>query len=611
MSTLTGVPVELADRVATLVATEPVPIGTNAFGHQAGATKPLTLTRLVLTHWRLALAAVALVAISAVADQVGPRLVALAVDEGMVEQRSMRLVAFLSGLYLTAVLVTALSQRWLAQVSGRLAARVMHDLRVRVFSHLQRLSLDFYTREKAGTVLTRMTGDIENLQVLLQDGLAQIAVQGLTMVVITGVLLSMDVQLTLVMIALTIPPLLATTAWFRSRSEVAFLRVRDGSAAVLSDLSESLRGAAVVRGHNRGRFNVVRHRTVVGQYRDANAYSVRISSAYAAVTQLLALLSQALLLWVGGRMVLDDALTVGELVAFFLYFNRFFAPIQLLVQQFTIYQQSRSSIVKLRALLDEPPTVVESATAVELPPVQGDIVFDDVTFGYDDAPVLHNVDLTIRAGETVAFVGPTGAGKSTLAKLVMRFYDVREGRVTVDGHDVRDLTFASLRRQVCLVPQESFLFAGTLRDNIAFGRPSATSEEISRAVAAVGLDALVERLPLGLDTEVRERGGSLSAGERQLVALARAFLAAPRVLVLDEATANLDLQSETQVERALDAVLQDRTAILIAHRLTTAMKSDRIVVIADGGIAETGSHEELLRHGGRYAAMFDAWTAAS
>jgi ATP-binding cassette subfamily B protein len=611
MSTLTGVPVELADRVATLVATEPVPIGTNAFGHQAGATKPLTLTRLVLTHWRLALAAVALVAVSAVADQVGPRLVALAVDEGMVEQRSMRLVAFLSGLYLTAVLVTALSQRWLAQVSGRLAARVMHDLRVRVFSHLQRLSLDFYTREKAGTVLTRMTGDIENLQVLLQDGLAQIAVQGLTMVVITGVLLSMDVQLTLVMIALTIPPLLATTAWFRSRSEVAFLRVRDGSAAVLSDLSESLRGAAVVRGHNRGRFNVVRHRTVVGQYRDANAYSVRISSAYAAVTQLLALLSQALLLWVGGRMVLDDALTVGELVAFFLYFNRFFAPIQLLVQQFTIYQQSRSSIVKLRALLDEPPTVVESATAVELPPVQGDIVFDDVTFGYDDAPVLHNVDLTIRAGETVAFVGPTGAGKSTLAKLVMRFYDVREGRVTVDGHDVRDLTFASLRRQVCLVPQESFLFAGTLRDNIAFGRPSATSEEISRAVAAVGLDALVERLPLGLDTEVRERGWSLSAGERQLVALARAFLAAPRVLVLDEATANLDLQSETQVERALDAVLQDRTAILIAHRLTTAMKSDRIVVIADGGIAETGSHEELLRHGGRYAAMFDAWTAAS
>ncbi len=608
----TDIPRELVTRVKALVTDEPTPSPTTSFRYTEGAAEhPLTLWRLVFAHWRLGLAAVLLVAVSSVADQVGPRLVAIAIDEGMVEQRSMRLVAIVSGLYLASVLVTALSQRWLAQVSGRLAARVMHDVRVRVFSHLQRLSLDFYTREKAGTVLTRMTGDIENLQVLLQDGLAQIAVQGLTMVIITVVLLTMDVELTLVMIALTIPPLLVTTVWFRRRSEVAFLRVRDGSAAVLSDLSESLRGAAVVRGHNRARHNVVRHRTVVGRYRDANAYSVRISSSYAAGTQLLALLSQALLLGIGGQMVLDDDLRVGELVAFFLYFNRFFGPIQMLVQQFTVYQQSRSSLVKLRALLAEQPTVRENAHAIDLPPVQGEIRFEDVTFGYgDDAPVLRGIDLTIAPGETVAFVGPTGAGKSTLAKLALRFYDATSGRVLVDGLDVRDLTFSSLRRQVCLVPQESFLFAGTLRDNIAFGRPSASEDEIVRAVAAVGLDGLVERLPDGLSTVVRERGGSLSAGERQLVALARAFLTGPRVLVLDEATANLDLQSETQVERALDAVLQDRTAILIAHRLTTAMKSDRIVVIADGGVAETGTHDELLRAGGRYAQMFKAWIAS-
>ena len=609
----TGVPRELVTRVGALLADEPAPVAAEPFRYTDGPeARSLSLWRLFLGHWRLGLAAVLLVTVTSVADQIGPRLVAVAVDRGMVEERSMRVVAVVGALYLAAVLTAALSQRWLAQVSGRFAARVMHDVRVRVFSHLQRLSLDFYTRERAGTVLTRMTGDIENLQALLQDGLAQIAVQGLTMVVITVVLLTMDVELTLVMLALTIPPLLVSSVVFRRRSQVAFLRVRDASAAVLSDLSESLRGAAVVRAHNRGAHNVVRHRTVVGQYRDTNARSARISASYAAGTQLLGLLSQALLLGVGGQRVLDGDLSVGELVAFSLYFNRFFGPIQLLVQQFTVYQQSRSSLVKLRALLSERPTVQEDPRAVDLPPVQGGIRFEGVTFGYGDGPpVLSGVDLRIEPGETVAFVGPTGAGKSTLAKLALRFYDPVLGRVLVDGMDVRDLTFRSLRRQVCLVPQESFLFAGSLRDNISFGRPTATQTEIEQAVAAVGLDGLVDRLPNGLATEVRERGGSLSAGERQLVALARAFLAAPRVLVLDEATASLDLQSEALVERALDAVVRDRTAIVIAHRLTTAMKSDRIVVIADGGVAETGSHDQLLQAGGRYAQMFRAWNATN
>jgi ATP-binding cassette subfamily B protein len=307
-------------------------------------------------------------------------------------------------------------------------------------------------------------------------------------------------------------------------------------------------------------------------------------------------------------MVLHHSLTVGELVAFFLYFNRFFQPIQMLVQQYTVYQQSQSSILKLRMLLAEEPAVQEAVDAVDLPSVAGEIRFEGVSFGYSpDSPVLQGIDLTISPGETVAFVGPTGAGKSTAAKLVMRFYDATEGRVLVDGHDVRDVTLSSLRRQVGLVPQEAFLFAGSLRDNIAFGRPSASDAEVTQAVAAVGLTGLVDRLPEGLDTEVHERGQSLSAGERQLVALARAFLAQPHVLVLDEATANLDLQSETEVEHALDALLQERTAILIAHRLTTAMKSDRIVVIEDGRIAESGSPDELLSEGGRFAQMYDAW----
>jgi ATP-binding cassette subfamily B protein len=608
-----GVPDDLGPSVERLVASEPShPEPQTPFQHRASEreSQPLTVRRLVFGHWRLGLAAVLLVGVISVTDQLGPRLVGLAIDEGMVQQRSMHLIAALASLYLAAVVLTALCQRWLAQVSGRLSARVMHDVRVRVFSHLQRLSLDFYTREKAGVVMTRMTNDIENLQQLLQDGLAQFAVQALTMVVITGMLLSMSVPLTLITIALSIPPLLAMSAVFRRLSAVAYLRVRDLAATVVSDLSESLRGVRVVAGHNRERYNVVRHRAITGEYRDANDRAARISSVYAAGTQFLGLLSQVLLLGIGGQMVLDGSLSLGELVAFFLYFNRFFQPIQLLVQQFTVYQQARSSIVKLNALLAEQPSVQEAPDAVPLPQVSGDIQFRSVGFGYGTGTrVLQDIDLAIAPGETVAFVGPTGAGKSTLAKLVMRFYDASEGRVLIDGRDVRSVTIGSLRRQVGLVPQEAFLFAASLRDNIAFGRPTATDAEVGEAVAAVGLTGLVQRLPDGLGTQVHERGQSLSVGERQLVALARAFLAQPRVLVLDEATANLDLQSESQVERALDVLLQGRTAILIAHRLSTALKSDRIVVIEDGSIVESGPPEELLEADGRFAAMHSTWTA--
>jgi ATP-binding cassette subfamily B protein len=311
-------------------------------------------------------------------------------------------------------------------------------------------------------------------------------------------------------------------------------------------------------------------------------------------------------------MVAHHTLSIGALVAFFLYLNRFFAPIQLLVQQYNSFQQSQASIIKLRTLFDTEPTVTEAPDAVDLPPVEGEIVFDGVTFGYDPAvPVLHDVSLRIAPGETVAFVGPTGAGKSTLAKLITRFYDPTAGEVRIDRHDIKDVTLASLRRQLGVVPQEPFLFAGTIRDNLAFARPSATDAEVDEAVRAVGLDELVERMPEGVDTVVHERGQSLSSGERQLIALGRAFLAHPRVLVLDEATSNLDLQSETRIEAALDILLEARTAVLIAHRLSTAMKADRIVVVDDGRIVETGTHAELVARKGRYAQMYAAWVSHS
>jgi ATP-binding cassette subfamily B protein len=323
-------------------------------------------------------------------------------------------------------------------------------------------------------------------------------------------------------------------------------------------------------------------------------------------------MDQAALLAIGGDMVVHHSLSIGTLVAFFLYLNRFFQPIQLLVQQYNTFQQGQSSIVKLRTLLGTEPSVPEQPDAVTLPPIDGEIVFDHVTFGYDVAtPVIHDVDLRIAPGETVAFVGPTGAGKSTLAKLITRFYDPTAGRVLIDGYDLRGITLSSLRRQLGVVPQEPFLFAGTIGENIAFARPDAPSSSIEEAVERVGLSELVARLPQGLDTVVHERGQALSAGERQLIALARAFLAHPRVLVLDEATSNLDLQSETQIEHALDVLLEERTAILIAHRLSTAMRADRIVVIEDGTIAEVGTHDELVAKSGHYARMYSVWVRQS
>ena len=498
------------------------------------------------------------------------------------------------------------------QITGRLAAGVMHDLRIRVFTHLQRLGLDFYTGEKAGVIMTRMTSDIENLQQLLQDGLAQLAVQGLTMVVIMVILFTTNALLALFAVLMVMPVLIVSSIWFQSASQRGYDRVRDGIAGVLTDLSETLQGIRVVTANNRQAANVVHHRNVVGSYRDANYYTGRINAVYGPGTQMLGYLAQAGMLAIGGEMVLHGSLTVGGLTAFFLYMSRFTNPIQLLVQQYNVFQQGQSSLVKLRTLFDTRPGVMEKDDAVPLPPIQGDIVFEGVTFGYDGgAPVIRDVDLDIRAGETVAFVGPTGAGKSTLAKLVTRFYDVSAGRVLIDGRDIRDAGIASLRGQLGVVPQEPFLFAGTVRDNIAFARPDATDAEIWEALRAVGLVEVVERMPAGLDTVVHERGQSLSSGERQLLALARAFMGRPRVLVLDEATSNLDLASETKIEAALDILLQGRTAILIAHRLSTAMRADRIMVVDGGRLIESGSHDELIALGGRYAEMYGTWVSSA
>ena len=609
-----GIPPELQRGVDKLLAEEPdhgKPTARFTYRSEDDSGRHLTLRALIFRHWQLGALALLLVTIVSVTNQAGPLLIEYGINHGMLPgHQSVAVIVGVSVIFLAMVAITAAAQRSQVRVTGRLAARVMNDLRVRVFTHLQRLGLNFYTDEKAGVIMTRMTSDIEQLQQLLQDGLAQLVVQALTMVVITVVLFTLNVELALITIVLVLPLLTAASIWFRSASARGYDRVRDGIANVLGDLSESLHGVRTVAAYNRQKWNIVQHRNIVGDYRKANNYTAQINAIYGPGTTMLGYLGQAALLAIGGQMVVEHQLSIGALVAFFLYLNRFFAPIQLLVQQYNTFQQGQAAVVKLRSLFSVDPSTPEAADATELPPIEGEIVFDHVTFGYDPVtPVVRDIDLRIAAGETVAFVGQTGAGKSTLAKLVTRFYDPTEGRVLIDGHDIRDVTLGSLRRQLGVVPQEPFLFAGSLRYNIAFACPDATDRAVWEAVRAVGLADVVERMPDGLDTVVHERGQSLSSGERQLIALARAFMARPRVLVLDEATSNLDLLSETKIEAALDVLLARRTAVLIAHRLTTAMKADRIVVVDDGRIAEAGSHDELVAHGGRYAAMYATWTS--
>jgi ATP-binding cassette subfamily B protein len=610
-----GIPSELADEAEKLLRSEEERPASALVFHQRPSSaerQRLTLPKMLRCYPRLVIYGSLLVIVTSLLLQAGPLLTEFAINNGMVTgHHSETVVLVCAALYLAIAVVSAYGQRIQATVTGTLAARVMHDLRIRVFTHFQRLSLDFFTDEKAGVLMSRMTSDIENLQQLIQDGISSFAMQGLTMIVITAILFDLNVVLATWTVVLVVPLLVGFTIWFHRASEAGYLLSRDRIANVLADLSESLYGIRVVTANNRQRRNITNHHHVVGAYRDANFFTGRVNAVYGPATIMIGILGQALLLGIGGDMFLRHQLSLGALVAFFLYLNRFFQPIQLLVQQYSSLQQGRSSVIRLRELLETPPSVDEREDAAELPTIEGRITFEHVSFGYDPTrPVLEDVNLEIAPGESVAFVGPTGAGKSTLAKLANRFYDPTQGRVLVDGVDVRSVTLRSLRSQLGVVPQEPFLFAGSIRTNLRFGRSGITDAEIDEAVDVVGLGELIERLPLGLDTVVHERGQTLSSGERQLLALARAFLARPRVLILDEATSSLDLRSETIIERALDRLLEGRSAILIAHRLTTAQRADRIVVIDEGGVLEVGTPSELIANGGAYAAMYEAWLAS-
>jgi ATP-binding cassette, subfamily B, bacterial len=468
------------------------------------------------------------------------------------------------------------------------------------------LSLDYFEREKTGRVVARMTSDIDAMQELIAQGLVLFVMNVFIFVgaVIAVLLLSWQLALGVLVI---VPPLYFASRWFRRVSNKGYLDVRDRISTNLSTLQESLEGVRVVQAFGREKAFTSRFQKTNEDQYTANMYTTKISARYFPIIEYAGIAGTAVIIGYGGWLATEDIVTVGTVAAFVLYLNSLFEPINQLSQLYNVVQSAGAALQKIFGVLDTRPTVRQRQAAVDLPP-SSEIDVDHVTFAYGpNEPVLHDVSLRVHAGERIALVGPTGAGKSTLAKLIARFYDPVEGIVSVGGTDLRDATFMSLRHRIVVVPQEGFLFAGTLRDNVRVGRTEATDEEVDDALRALGLYERFAAFPEGLDTEVRERGSRLSAGERQLVSLARAALADPTVLILDEATSNLDPGTEHTVEAALDRLTEGRTVVVVAHRLSTAARADRIAVVYDGRLAELGTHDELVAHEGHYAALYRAW----
>jgi len=558
--------------------------------------------------WRVLAMFLSLVAATAAALAPAP-LAKLAIDQG-IQRHDVGALDVIVALFLVSAIVYAVATYAQTYLVGWVGQRALQDLRIRLFIHLQRLSISFYSRNRTGVIISRMTNDIEALDQLVEDGMATLIQSGLTLIGVVVILFVLDPHLAL--LTFLVLPILAVGAFaFRIASADAYRLTREKIASITGYLQETLSGIRVVRAFGQERAHIKRFRELNDENRAANMTTVNLNAAYFPAVEFLSAIVTVEILVIGGVEAINGHTSTGVVFAFIAALNNFFDPIQQLSQLYTTYQSGMAALDKIFDLLDEQPDLADAPDATALPSIRGEIRFDDVSFRYGAADggeyALRDLDLVIPPGQTVALVGETGAGKSTFAKLVARFYDPTTGGVLVDGHDLRTITAHSLRSQMGIVPQEGFLFSGTIRENIAFGDPSATDEEIEAAARAVGAHGSISELENGYDSQIGERGVQLSAGQRQLVAFARALVADPRILVLDEATSNVDVHTESLIEQGLRRLVAGRTAIVIAHRLSTIRHAGRILVLEHGQVVEDGTHDELLEAQGRYWRLYRDW----
>jgi len=582
------------------------------------------LGSLLRPHRRALTAIVALLLVQSGADMAGPYLVKLGIDKGLPPLRAHprgygTLVEIAIAFAVTSI-AAYFGKRGFITLSGHVGQAVLFDLRGRVYQHFQRLSVGFHERYTSGRMISRLTSDMDSIAELLDGGIEDLVVSALSVFSVAVILLLMDLPMALVALA-SFPFLLWLSRWFQRNSARAYRRTREAVALVIVHFVETMSGVRAVQAFRREPRNEEIFDAVNDEYRRANLRAFRLVALFSPGIKLIGNITIALVLTFGGYRVLHGHTEIGVLAAFLLYLRKFFEPMQDLSQFYNSLQSASAALEKLSGVLDERPAVAEPARPAALPitagragreasrpAVRGELDFSEVSFAYRaDRLVLPVLDLHIPAGQTLALVGATGAGKTTIAKLIARFYDPTEGTVRLDGVDLRDLSDEQLRTAVVMVTQENYLFSGTVADNIRFGRPSATDEEVVAAAAAIGADGFIRALPEGYQTDVRKRGGRLSAGQRQLVAFARAFLADPAVLILDEATSSLDIPSERLVQRALRTILASRTAVVIAHRLSTVEIADRVLVLDGGRIVEDGPPSRLIEGGGRYADLHRQW----